>query len=551
MKKERRKLCLLLFGVILLTGCHMVKGVRTDRIEPQEYARASLFCDVNFWEPPSWDTAEGTITGEISKKTGLALDINVPVQNAGMQLKIMLLNDRLPDIITLTDTTVISQLVSSEKVWKLEEFLKEYCPDSEILRNFPQDIKEKLIERDGDWYAYPSHMNSLDARRIWKPSSKFYEEWKLYNDNNGIIWNRALMEQAGITLEELETEEQVMAAWEKASRMETLDSKEKVIPLLVDGKDYIDPTVKFLLYTFGAEYTDQDGAYRDIILSPQAERALLFLNEAMRAGYTYPEQLTYENEKIKRILAQGNVLCFIGNVANSGITFTEWVSSGPILSSHGDSPALGRNLEATTGWMNTFISKECENPEKVAVWLDYMCSEEGHMRWQLGAEGVDYITTDGGLKKRTEAGRQKMADYSQTGIGTWWMFMNTAWERSIYAEPDEGSEEWAEQKIHTAFGRSSHTKCYDIALLPLETQSIPLERTDIRALDIRIKAYKNRQILRIILAESRQEAASLYQEMVSSLDSMGLRRLDNFKNQLYLENCRKYGENSGKARSDK
>ena len=106
---------------------------------------------------------------------------------------------------------------------------------------------------------------------------------------------------------------------------------EAVIPLLVDGKGYIDPTVKFLEYTFGAERVDENGNYRDILLQPQAEHALLFLNEAIRNGYAAPEQLTYENTKIKSLMAGGNVFCFIGNVANSWIDFTKWVSSGPVL----------------------------------------------------------------------------------------------------------------------------------------------------------------------------------------------------------------------------
>ena len=66
----------MLAGVLQLAGC----GAGGDSIETEDgkgntYATASLFCDVNFWEPPSWETEEGTITGDITKRTGLALDI--------------------------------------------------------------------------------------------------------------------------------------------------------------------------------------------------------------------------------------------------------------------------------------------------------------------------------------------------------------------------------------------------------------------------------------------------------------------------------------------
>ena len=61
----------------------------------------------------------------------------------------MLLNDDLPDIISLTNETTISQLITSGKVWDLEEFLKRYCPESHLLKSFPEDIKRELIKRDG------------------------------------------------------------------------------------------------------------------------------------------------------------------------------------------------------------------------------------------------------------------------------------------------------------------------------------------------------------------------------------------------------------------
>ena len=181
----------------------------------REYARVSLFCDVEFWKPPVWDTAEDTITGEISQKTGLALDIYVPVQDADTQLSLMLVNDNLPDLISVTDSTVTSQLVSSGKVWNLEEFLKQYKPDSHLLHEFPEDIKKELIKRDGGWYALPSHLNSEDAREMWKPREKCYEDLVKYEDNNAIIWNKSVAGRGGIVSRRATTEQQVMAALEK------------------------------------------------------------------------------------------------------------------------------------------------------------------------------------------------------------------------------------------------------------------------------------------------------------------------------------------------
>ena len=74
--------------------------------EDMEYVRLSLFCDVNFWKPPQWETKEGSITGEISQKTGVVIDTNVPALDADKQLSLLLVNGELPDMVSLTDSTI-------------------------------------------------------------------------------------------------------------------------------------------------------------------------------------------------------------------------------------------------------------------------------------------------------------------------------------------------------------------------------------------------------------------------------------------------------------
>ena len=162
----------------VVVGCHKVPqkqpADKTSSIASnEEYTSISLLCDVNFWEPPVWDSTEGTITGDISKKTGSVLNVMETTQDADTQLKILLLNDKLPDLVSVVDSTAISQLVSSGKVWRLDEFLQTYKPYSHLLTFFPEDMKAELIKRDGAWYAFPSHMNSTDAREKWPPTTRY------------------------------------------------------------------------------------------------------------------------------------------------------------------------------------------------------------------------------------------------------------------------------------------------------------------------------------------------------------------------------------------
>ena len=100
------KIKALLLAVVccVAAGCGTASGnsqkQTTDATSfESEYASISLLCDVDFWEPPVWDETPKTITGDISKKTGAVLNVIETTQDADTQLKILLLNDKLPDLI--------------------------------------------------------------------------------------------------------------------------------------------------------------------------------------------------------------------------------------------------------------------------------------------------------------------------------------------------------------------------------------------------------------------------------------------------------------------
>ncbi len=530
MRTKIWSICALIF-CILLVSC----GKKEDAEETDEYATATLFCDVSWWKPPLWKEEEGTITGDISRKTGLKLDIMQPTQRADTQLKIMLLNDELPDIISVTDATTISQLVDSGKVWRIDEFLEAYMPDSHILQFFPEDIKNELIKRDNGWYAFPSHINSADARAHWK-SVPYMEEIVKYGDNNAVIWNKDLLAQAGLEEKDLQTEGQVLSAFEKVKNMGLTVDGQKVIVLLVDGKDYTDPTLKYLEGSFGAEWVDDAGNYRDILLQPQTKNALRFLNTAMRNAYAYPGQLTMETEQVGELMQSGRVLCFIGNIANLGIDTEEWVSAGVILPADGSLPVLGKNLRASTGWISTFISKTCENPDKIARFLDYMTSDEGLALWEYGYEGIDYTVGEDGCFYRTDP--DAGANYTESGIDVWWMFSNTAWERSVIVEPESGSG--VQRELSIAYGSHEKTVIYDSSLLIMPRGLIPKESMEGK-IETEIETWKDKHIIQIVLAENETAFEREYQIFIQGLYDLGIEQLDARRNEGYRQNCLEYG----------
>lgn len=541
MRKYTRVVFLLPVMCALLTGgCRQSRKLPETQEAQEEIIWAELYCDVDWWHPAAWSTENGTITGGITEKTGVALKTTVPLRDADKQLSLMLLEDELPDLITVVDSTRIGQLTSSGKVWELEEFLEKYCPDSHLLREFPEDIKQALIKRDGAWYAYPSHMNSADAREIWEPCDSYYWDLVNYSDNNAIMWNRSLLEQLGLSADELSTEEQVMEAWEKAKESGITVDGEKMIPLLIDGAEYWDPTVKYLQYTFGAEYMDEEGNYRDIILSPESRHALYFLNRAYRNGYLEAEQVNYKNAAVKQKIAAGNVLCFIGNIANTDLDATKWISSGAIRSSEGKRPVLGKSPRGGTGWMQTFISKDCKNPGRVAEFLDYMTGEEGMRDWYFGREGEHYSVGEDGRIVLTEEQAALRANYEKTDVGVWWMFENTCWIRSVLAPPKESSRLAQEDAIKIAFGKDESTVIYNSAPFELYSGLLAGDPGQEEAEEA-LTRLRRTCINRILLAESDAEFEKEYTAMINALHAQGIAGIDAQKNRVFQKNQQEMG----------
>lgn len=526
----RKKLkCYILCIFLAFMG---IQGCDSHTAQTEEYEECtylSLFCDVDFWTPPKWDTSEDTITGKITRETGVVLETDVPPQDADNQVRLMLANDNLTDLVCVTNATTISQLASSGKFWELEEFFQKYLPDAQILKNFPEDVKQGLIKRDGKWYAFPSHLAIGEVMEIWKPSSECYQDMVEYATNNGIIWNKKLLQELGLQVEELRTQGQVMQAFEKALQANS-EREKPIIPLMLDGQNYWDHSLQFFMETFGAEHVDEDGNYIDIMRQPESKEALAYLNRMVRKGYFQSEWLRLSNAKIRQMIAEECVLCFVGNTANIDIKPKDWVTSGPILPSSGKHPVYGREREVGLGWMNTFISKTCEHPVELARFLDYMTSPEGMFQWELGEEGVHYEMQDG-LVRLTEEGKQAKRDYGNTGVSAWWMFHNTAWERSVLAPYEEGSEEEAETLIKVTYGKAEETRQYNSSLLAMSLGEGG------ESLEAELEDYKKKQVLKIILAESDVKFEQEYQVMKDGLKEMGICALDEEKNIQYQKNC--------------
>lgn len=528
---------------LFLCGCH----TSDDTPEQTKYTTLTMFSDVTFWNFPDWSLADGSITAEISGKTGVVPEITIPPQEADKKLSLKLHKGALPDIISITDPTMIRQLIDSEKVWRMDEFLEQYCQNSHLLQDFPEDMKQKQLRQYGGWYSYPSNINSDDARKLWKEPTSYYGNLVRCRQNYGILWNRSLMRQAGLTEDDLKTQSQSLAAFEKIKSMNLTVGNEAVIPLLFEGNDYQASSLGYLNNSFGAEQVDENENYTERWLQPECKDVLKYVNTIFRNGYAYPEHLALDSAQIRALMKSGRVFCYMGNIANTSVNPADYTTTGPLIADNGSRPVLGIDLTTPTGWIQTFISKDCAYPEEAARFLDYMTSDQGLLLQSYGFEGEDFYYDRSGLVCRTKTGMQKAQDPGNP-IGMFWNFYNSAWEHSVIPVPEPDSPEALMAEMQCNFARDEKTYIYDAGLLQLPDDYLPAD-SELGQLSVRLALFRKKQLPKIISASSNAEFEEQYEYFISHQKKLGIDKLDQKINEQMHKNFAYYNKNIKKVNS--
>lgn len=514
-----------------------------DTASAGETSELYWFSDVTGWGPATanWSTDESPATKYIEENFGLTLNIEQPPTDAATKLGLMIASGDLPDLMSITDVDIYKQLVEADKVWDMQTFLETYAPDSHLLTDFPEDIKQALIDTYGGWYSYPSHMESADNREVFPPDDQVWVDIVEYGDNGCIMFNKEIMDALGITQEDVQTEEGFYAACEKVKNSGYQVDGQSVLPVGLQCNLWIDTSLDgVLVRNFGVVPVDENGNYRHKELSPGYKNALKFVNNLIQRGYLDVNTLTIDETAWKTYLDAKRVFCWIGNQAQQDKTNMPWVSYGPILASNGARPVTGINQSAGTGWIQTLVSKDCENPEKIAQLLTWASSRDGLMVNYYGEEGVDYTIDDAGIVTRTEDGEKRYAeDYDNNML--LWPFANTSFERNTEPVPDPTSNRGVEAALMPALGKYEDTYIYDSSLLGFENSTVIEPSSDLGIKLSQVKTYLESQKAKIATAATDEEFEKEYQNMIDTLNSYDITAIDAEYDKVYKEYCEKKG----------
>lgn len=502
------------------------------------------FSDVTGWGPSSWNgVATSPVMDAIQSKLGITFNIEQPPTDADTKLGLMIASGDLPDLISITDEDTINLLIDSGKVYTIPELLERYDPESHLFTDFPEDVKEAITRQYGDWWFYPSHMSSRDSMAIYPPSSEIYADNMTYGENTAIMFNKTIMDEFGLTQEDVQTEDALLETLEKVKNSGYTVDGQPIYPVMLHGDLWINSSLDgAIAHSYGVLPVDAEGNYRHRELDPAYKSALKLVNTFVQKGYLDVNSLTIDEAAMKTYVEGGRVFCWIGNPAQSS-TKQEipWVSYGPIVADNEARPAVPVNQQAGTGWIKTFVSRDCAEPERIAKLLSYVSSEEALYLNEYGVEGEDYTFDENGLVIRTEDGQKRYEENYQSNMFLWPInYTDFGW--STAPGPEENTDTYVFGQVSTALGKYETTYIYDSALLGFEGATVIEPSSDLGIKYGQLDSYLESQKAKIISAATDEAFEQEYNNMIDTLNEYSITEIDAAFNEKLQEQYELYGE---------
>lgn len=479
------------------------------------------------WAANTFDAVNNVTDKYISEETGVTIKWSYGDLE---KLNMLITTNSLPDIVTY-DVVSSERLIMENNglLQPMDDLVKQYAPDMKV----PQEMMDWYRnEKDGHWYAFASYYGDT--------SGEGYQ----YLTNNLFYARSDIMEQLGITKEEMQTKEGFVAALKKVKEAKIQYNGVTVEP-------FIGENVTFVAEQFGADREDAEGNMLNVMRQPEYLEALLFFNQLYNEGLMSDEVFTMDEALRRQKVASGAVFAGLDWTYLEGLedlyhsdnnALMKYV--GNIKGDAGKAPILSPS--ATGGWTGTMISKNCEAPERAIRLFALLTQDEMNLAYNYGGVG-GYDIVDGVAKIKPEVSAERDADpaaYKEKYITDAEYFLD--WNIVAAYEEKENLNTFQIDQVEVAaeFANS----CYNDKPF---YNTLPEGGSDLAAKSAQIEEYWKQQYPQIVMAPNAEKATEVYQQMLEKMDVMGMKELDDYKNERFQKNKEKLGLTSAWPRNQK
>lgn len=145
-----------------------------------------------------------------------------------------------------------------------------------------------------------------------------------------------------------------------------------------------------------------------VTFGPMTEEYTDFIklfNDWVSKGLIDPDYATHNQQTVDTQLSSGKSAAYVGSVGGDMGKYisaskmsdpdAEWIAVKPPVLNEGDEPTIGfKDFDYIPG-QSVSITTNCKDVDAAFKLLDYAYSEEGHMFYNFGVEGVSYNMVDG------------------------------------------------------------------------------------------------------------------------------------------------------------
>ncbi|MDO5291687.1 MAG: extracellular solute-binding protein [bacterium] len=344
------------------------------------------------------ETWSDPVAKEITRKTGVTLDVDYPVNSDEKRVKLMIASGEYPDFVFAKGES--QSLIEARAFIDLTELIEQYGPNIKKLYGDEFD-KLKYSKEDPSIYQLSS---SQVGGEVISSSGTAQLQWAVLKENQYVIPRTLYMYEKAIKT--------------YMQKYQTINGKDTIgISLCCsDWHWYTTLSNPAGFIANGSpdngQWIIEDSTYTaNYKTSYEGQKEYFkWLNQMYDEGILDPEFATQTNEEYLEKIAEGRVLGIMDADWNYEKALASLKASNQYERTYAGLPVTMNetikcswlmNQGLSVGW-GIGITKACKDPVRAIKFIDYLCSEEGQILLNWGLEGVNYFVDEEGKRYRTE-----------------------------------------------------------------------------------------------------------------------------------------------------
>lgn len=510
------------------------KATDTDTSTSEEPAKNDLApITLTFFDKNTGDKFTNPVAQEITKRTGVTIEIQQPTGNPSEKLNLMLASNDLPDVVLMDrGSDIVNKYIAAGALLPLNDLIEKYGPNVQSMYG---DMLSKTRHADGNNY-YLSNWYGLEKEPVF-----------------GFLMRMDILKDLGVEEDKISngkpfTSDEFTALLKQfKEKYPTIDGKPSM-PLTMNGENMgaVQGTFKGM---YGMKsYYETNGELKRDVRDPRYIEMIKYMNSLYTQGLIDKEWAINKGQLVEQKLSSGAVFATVG---------AYWDLGGPnnLLKEGAKDPAKqaerqfysykvvapGVDPSQTTfgprsslGWDAIAITKSNRDPERTMKLIDFLASEEGQYLLMWGVEGVHWDMKEGKHVPRPEVlqgFKDNWNEYAKSsGIRKWtWFVKNgngsdgTPYDLVTKYKRDEVSELALKNLADSTWDTSPYDNLGPAGGTP---EALIQQKVD----DIGKQYFP-----KMVMASSPDEAVSLYNTMIKEMDGSGLDKLE----KIYTDNYKK------------